>query len=130
MNQAAEPALGREQVLPLLRALPAFGNTVTIVFAGGCVFEFKGTFPGGEIAEGHYNLDGPVPGLHGHLRLDSLQRVRFQDRPHRGRASYAFVFEDEPGNTVFKVFLGRGQDGEVPGEQLETFRRIRATLSI
>jgi putative heme iron utilization protein len=56
--------------------------------------------------------------------------VRFQDRPHRGRASYAFVFEDAAGNTVFKVFLGRGDDGEILPEQLDAFRRIRATLSV
>jgi putative heme utilization carrier protein HutX len=130
MNQATEPTLNREQVLPLLRALPGFGNTVTIVFAGGCVFEFKGPFPGGETAEGYYNLEGPVPGLHGHLRLEALDRVRFQDRPHRGRASYAFVFEDTAGRTVFKVFLGRGEDGEILPAQLDAFKRMRATLSV
>ncbi len=130
MNQPVEPALQQDQVLPLLRALPHWGNTVTIVFSGGCVFEFKGPFPEGEIAEGFYNLDGPVPGFHGHLRLEALQRVRFQDKPHRGRDSYAFVFEDDNGSTVFKVFLGRNSDGAILPEQLEEFQRIRSTLSV
>ncbi len=130
MNQSVEPSLQQDQVLPLLEALPRWGNTVTIVFSGGCVFEFKGPFPVGAQAEGFYNLDGPVPGFHGHLRLEALQRVRFQDKPHRGRDSYAFVFEDIGGNTVFKVFLGRDSKGEIIAEQLEEFLRIRSTLSV
>jgi putative heme utilization carrier protein HutX len=130
MNQAMEPSLGSDQVLPLLRNLPGWGNTVTIVFSGGSVFEFKGPFPRGEEAEGFYNLDGPTPGFHGHLRLDALARVRFQDKPHRGRASYAFVFEDRSGNTVFKVFLGRNELGEILPEQQQEFLRIRNTLTI
>ncbi len=130
MNQSVEPSLQQDQVLPLLQVLPRWGNTVTIVFSGGCVFEFKGPFPAGEIAEGFYNLDGPVPGFHGHLRLEALQRVRFQDKPHRGRDSYAFVFEDANANTVFKVFLGRNSEGTILPEQLEEFQRIRSTLSV
>lgn len=130
MNQSVEPTLQHEQVLPLLQALPHWGNTVTIVFSGGCVFEFKGPFPGGTLAEGFYNLDGPVPGFHGHLRLGALQRVRFQDKPHRGRDSYAFVFEDAAGSTVFKVFLGRDSEGEIIATQLEQFQRIRSTLCV
>ncbi|MDJ0879728.1 MAG: heme utilization cystosolic carrier protein HutX [Halieaceae bacterium] len=130
MNQSVEPALQQDQVLPLLEALPRWGNTVTIVFSGGCVFEFKGPFPDGEHAEGFYNLDGPVPGFHGHLRLEALQRVRFQDKPHRGSDSYAFVFEDGSGHTVFKVFLGRDSEGVIIPAQLEEFQRIRSTLIV
>ncbi len=130
LNTSAKPTLQQDQVMPLLQALPDWGNTVTIVFSGGCVFEFKGPFPQGSQAEGFYNLDGPVPGFHGHLRLEALQGVRFQDKPHRGRDSYAFVFEDAAGNTVFKVFLGRTDEGEIIPAQLEEFQRIRSTLSV
>jgi len=130
MNQPAEPSLSQKQVLPLLEALTTWGNMVTIVFAGGSVFEFKGPFPAGSVGEGYYNLDGPTPGLHGHLRLEKLCEVRFQDKAHRGRASYAFVFVDDAGHTVFKVFLGRDESGEIIAEQLEEFQRIRATLSV
>ncbi|MCR9103694.1 MAG: heme utilization cystosolic carrier protein HutX [Gammaproteobacteria bacterium] len=130
MNDCLEPRLERDQVLSLLKALPGWGNTTTIVFSHGCVFEYKGNFPAGQLAEGYYNLDGPTTGFHGHLRLDALAQVRFQDKPHRGRASYAFVFLDESGNTVFKLFLGRGKDGEVLPHQLQEFQRIRTTLTI
>lgn len=124
-------ALPASEALPLLEKLPEIGNTTTVILHGGCVFEFKGPFPAGTVAEGYLNLDGPVPGFHGHLRLEAMARVRFQDRPHRGRASYAFVFEDESGRCLFKVFLGREESGEVIPAQLAFFNRLRerGTLS-
>lgn len=117
--------LTAETALPLLRKLSTIGDTTTVILHGGCVFEFKGPFPAGEVAEGFYNLDGPVPGFHGHLRLDAMARIRFQDRPHRGRASYAFVFEDAAGKSLFKVFLGRDDSGEIYPEQLNFFNKLR-----
>jgi putative heme utilization carrier protein HutX len=123
--------LPAEAVLPLLRELPALGDTTTVILHGGCVFEFKGPFPGGSVAEGFYNLQGKQssapaqPRFEGHLRLEAMSRVRFQDRPHRGRASYAFVFEDDKSRCLFKVFLGRDDSGEVIPEQLAFFERLR-----
>lgn len=119
--------LPKKLALPLLRELPKLGNTTTVILHGGCVFEFKGPFPSGTEAEGFYNLDGQTPGFHGHLRLEAMTGVRFQDRPHRGRASYAFVFEDDKGSCLFKVFLGRDGDGEVIESQLNFFRQLRAS---
>lgn len=77
------------------------------------------------MAEGFYNLEGPVPGFHGHLRLDRIAHVRFQNKPHRGRKSYAFCFEENGGETVFKIFLGRDTEGELIPEQVAAFQRLR-----
>ncbi len=125
----SQPAghLPREAVLPLLQALPDWGPVTTIVFAYGCVFEFKGAFPDGEKAGGYYNLRGPLPGFHGHLRLDTLAAVRFQQRPHRGRESMALVFTTRAGESVFKVFLGRDANGDIVSTQRERFERLRAS---
>lgn len=112
-------------VLPLLQALPTLGNTTTVILHGGCVFEFKGVFPRGTVAEDFYNLESEAPGLHGHLRLKTLRQVRFQDRPHRGRASFAFVFEDAMGHCLFKVFLGRDARGTIIPAQLVFFEQLR-----
>lgn len=117
--------LPADQVLPLLRQLPAWGPTTTIVQHGGCVFEFKGAFPPGEVGEGYYNLDGGLPGFHGHLRLDAIAGVGFQERQHRGRSSYAFTFDDSEGNTLFKVFLGRDSAGELLPAQVAHFCATR-----
>ncbi len=120
------PELSADDILPLLRSLPSWGPLTTIVFASGCVFEFKGSFPPGEAAAGFYNLEGPVPGFHGHLRLEALSRVRFQERPHRGRESRALVFLSPAGKTVFKVFLGRDEQGDIRADQRERFNALRA----
>ncbi len=109
----------------LLRDLTSWGPTTTIVLHGGCVFEFKGDFPAGEIAEGYYNLDGPTPGFHGHLRLDAIESIGFQQRRHRGRDSYAFTFDNAAGENLFKVFLGRDEAGEIFPRQIEKFEQIR-----
>ncbi|ALO47155.1 heme utilization cystosolic carrier protein HutX [Pseudohongiella spirulinae] len=122
--------LPQDQVLPLLKNLTTLGDMTTIVFSGGCVFEFKGPFPAGELGEDFYNLDGPVPGLHGHLRVAAMHHVRFQDRPHRGRDSYAFVFETAEGQVIFKVFLGRDSQGQIFPEQLAAFNNIRDALRV
>jgi hypothetical protein len=114
-------------ILPLLQRLPALGGITCVILHGGCVFEFSGPFPTGTVANGFYNLQGSKPGFHGHLSLEAMARVRFQDRPHRGRASYAFVFEDARSRCLFKVFLGRDASGEVIASQLAFFRSLRAT---
>jgi hypothetical protein len=126
----SETTLPGELALPLLKALHDLGNTTTVILHEGCVFEFKGVFPGGEIGEGFYNLEGPVPGFHGHIRLDAITQVRFQDRPHRGRASYAFVFENSQSRCIFKVFLGRSTNGEIIAEQLRFFKQLREYKSL
>lgn len=118
-------ALPATFALPLLQALPALGNTTTVILHGGCVFEFKGPFPTGTVAGDFYNLEGSFPGFHGHLRLRAMNRVCFQDKPHRGRPSYAFVFADGKGHCLFKVFLGRDDSGEIFASQLNFFHQLR-----
>lgn len=130
MNDMESRCLPASQVRPLLEELPRWGNTTTIVIHEGCVFEFKGPFPSGAVAEGYYNLNGPVPGFHGHIKLDRITAVRFQVRPHRGRASYAFVFEAAGGAVVFKVFLGRDDAGELLPRQVERFNEIVQQLAV
>jgi heme iron utilization protein len=110
-----------EQAQDLLETLSDWGTMVTIIIHAGSVFEFKGPFPKGSVAEGFYNLSGSVPGLHGHLNLKQVKQIRFQDKPHRGRESYAFVFENADDEVIFKVFLGRDEKGELLAEQKQRF---------
>jgi len=125
-----DDALPGHQAESLLRELACWGNTTTIILHGGCVFEFKGRFPAGETGSGYYNLDGPVPGLHGHISLAAIHHIAFQDSPHRGRNSYAFNFQDQDNLNIFKVFIGRQADGELIAEQVARFKEIRQHLSL
>jgi putative heme utilization carrier protein HutX len=118
-------ALPGSEALTLLRQLPDWGTVVTIVLHGGSVFEFKGPFPQGEEGRGFYNLDGPVPGFHGHLNLAAIDYIGFQEKPHAGRPAYALTFNNFRKGNIFKVFLGRDSDGEIWPEQLRRFEALK-----
>ncbi|AFV00369.1 heme utilization cystosolic carrier protein HutX [Simiduia agarivorans] len=117
-------ALPGVQAETVLRALPSWGPVTTIVLHGGSVFEFKGPFPDGFVAEGFYNLKGET-GFEGHLNLSKIDHIAFQDKLHRGRQSLALVFNDASGAPVFKVFVGRDSEGELIGSQVNEFRQLQ-----
>ncbi len=114
------------QVLDLLQKISTWGNTTTIILHGGSVFEFKGDFPTGTLAEGFYNLKGDS-GFEGHLNLDSIQSIQFQSKNHRGRESHALVFIDKNSDVIFKIFLGRDADGNLLTHQLEQFEKLKSS---
>lgn len=113
------------RALGLLADIHTWGKTTTIILHGGCVFEFKGVFPLGTEAQGFYNLKGES-GFEGHINPKAIARISFQTKPHRGREAYAFVFEDEQGESIFKIFLGRDEQGELLAPQVEKFKALLA----
>ncbi|THK40438.1 heme utilization cystosolic carrier protein HutX [Methylophaga sp. SB9B] len=125
-----EPAVTPVSIMPgqnaqqLLEQICDWGPMTTIVIHGGSVFEFGGPFPRGSVAEGFYNLQVDGHGFHGHLNLQKVEQISFQTKPHRGRESYAFVFEDANGDVIFKVFLGRDEQGELITSQREKFYQL------
>ncbi|MDO6512610.1 heme utilization cystosolic carrier protein HutX [Neptuniibacter sp. 2_MG-2023] len=129
-SQSLNTQLPGDQAEALLRELATWGNTTTIILHAGSVFEFKGIFPKGEIGHGYYNLTGPVPGFHGHINLNSIHHINFQDKPHRGQESYAFNFQDKDDSNIFKVFLGRTEDGELIADQVSRFKQIKQQFSL
>lgn len=112
----------------ILQKLSQWGNVTTIILVGGSVFEFKGPFPTGTVAEGYYNLKGEgkgaAAGFEGHLNLKLVEAIHFQEKQHRGRDSYALVFSDAASKPIFKVFLGREDSGEIISHQLAAFRHL------
>lgn len=128
--------MSEQQPLPgelaerLLKELTTWGDLTTIILHGGSVFEFKGPFPDGSNAEGFYNLKGTRPGFEGHLNLSLVDKINFQVRQHRGRDSYAFVFANAKNEPIFKVFIGRDDEGQLIQSQVEAFERIQSTLTV
>ena len=118
------PVLAGSEALSLLQQISTWGNTTTIILHGGSVFEFKGNFPTGTLAEGFYNLKGDA-GFEGHLNLDSIATIQFQSKNHRGRESHALVFVNKNGETVFKIFIGRDANGELLQNQMAQFEQLR-----
>ena len=125
-EQRAQAVLPGYLAVHLMRQFSDWGKTTTIILQGGCVFEFKGVFPAGKTAEGYYNLESGGLGFEGHIRLTAVDRITLQNRLHRGRESYAFVFEDKDGQAIFKVFLGRDENGNVFDKQVDIFKKIES----
>lgn len=115
--------LAADKSLALLQQLPALGKLTTIVIQGGCVFEYKGDFPPGEVGMGFYNLQNNGQGFEGHIKLESIDRIQLESKLHRGRQSYAFVFYAVKG-LIFKVFLGRDKEGELLAHQVNFFKQL------
>lgn len=124
-QDSPQPNLPGALALDVLRDLPAWGDLVTIVLHGGCVFEYKGPFPSGSVARGFYNLHGTRPGFEGHLRLEAIDHIGFQDREHAGRMAHALTFNDARGDNLFKVFLGRDDSGAIHFHQLASYEQLK-----
>lgn len=114
----------------LLETLATWSNTTTIILHGGCVFEFKGQFPAGEFHDGYYNLKSGGKGFEGHIKLELIDSIHFQDKLHRGKQSHAFVFKNSNGDAIFKVFLGRDEHGDIIAAQLSQYQKIQSTLAL
>lgn len=124
MSKTENPAIPAHSAEALLRDIVQWGNTTTIIIHGGCVFEFKGCFPQGQSAEGFYNLKGES-GFEGHLNLTRVAAIELQSKIHRGRESHAFVFVNNIQEVMFKIFLGRQENGDLIASQLEKFNLIK-----
>jgi putative heme utilization carrier protein HutX len=126
----AEQQLSGDQAQQVLEAVSDWGNVTTIILHAGSVFEFKGPFPKGSVAEGFYNLKGAgtgaAAGFEGHLGLSKVDHIAFQEKQHRGRDSYALVFNSASNECIFKIFLGRDENGEIIASQLEAFQALKA----
>ncbi len=121
-----------DQAEKLLQTISNWQNTTTIILHGGSVFEFKGVFPKGEMAQGFYNLKGSKEGsggFEGHLNLEKVNSIFFQSKLHRGRESHAFVFQDEANDCIFKIFLGRDDKGELYASQKAEYLTLQEQYS-
>ena len=121
IHSMSEHRLPADRALSVLQDLPTWGDLVTIVLHGGCVFEYKGPFPEGEVGRGFYNLRGTRPGFEGHINIKAIDHIAFQSRRHAGRMAYALNFNDKYGANLFKVFLGRNNVGEIYTDQKTRF---------
>ena len=114
-----------EQAQALLESLSDWGELMTIIQHGGSVFEFKGPFPKGRLGHGYFNLAAGKSGFQGHLALKLIHEIRFQESLRGGRESYAFVFCDADSEPVFKVFLGRDEEGSLFADQVNSFQQLK-----
>jgi hypothetical protein len=125
MDAITMPVVPKDHVQNILQTVATWGKTTTIIIHHGCVFEFKGEFPKGELGFGYYNLKGEH-GFEGHIKLENIESVQLQRKMHAGKEAYAFVFNNKSGDSIFKIFLGRDEDGEIIPHQLDWFHELEA----
>jgi putative heme utilization carrier protein HutX len=63
--------------------------------------------------------------LHGHLRLDLVERIALVSKPFRKTESHYLGFFDQAGECVFKIYLGRDKKRQLFPEQVERFMTLK-----
>ncbi|RKR71256.1 heme utilization cystosolic carrier protein HutX [Otariodibacter oris] len=116
-----------ERLEEILSTISQWGVFTTIIEKEGSIFEIKDQFPSGMIGRGYYNLNmkGEEGTLHGHLKLDNIEKIAFISLPFRGKESYNIAFISPQGQTVFKVYLGRNEQRELFPDQVENFKNFK-----
>jgi putative heme utilization carrier protein HutX len=111
----------------ILTQLPEWGNVTTIVHSCGSIFEFKAAFPKGKLDHGYYNIMGKA-GLHGHLRIDLVERIAFVSKLFHGVQTHHIGFYNRVGECIFKVYLGRDKKRQLLSKQVENFHHLQQEL--
>jgi putative heme utilization carrier protein HutX len=107
--------------------IAGWGEVTVIVHTEDGIMEFTGLVPAGQVARGYYNLMSRT-GFHGHLRHERCAGIAFVERPFMTRASASVLFLNVEGGIMFKVFVGRGEDGSLKADQLAAMRTLADRL--
>lgn len=118
-----------EHFVNILQQISNIGSVTVITNTADAILEILGPFPPVEISHGFYNLIGGKTGLHGHLRPSRCESIYFVERPFMKRSTASILFVNPEGNIIFKIFLGRNENGEIHANQLEAFRAMAQTQS-
>ena len=114
----------------ILEQVAEWGRVTTIMEVAGSVFEVKASLPKGRVGYGYYNLFGEPGQLHGHLKLDAIANISLQSKPHRGNEAYAIVFYGTDGDCIFKIYLGRDEQGTLFPEQVVAFNALKELKNV
>jgi len=112
----------------IMDEVSTWGQMTIIVTNGSVIFEVKSSFPKGSYARGFYNLHEEGNPVGGHLMADNFDSIYFMDRPFMGKESLSIQIYDKKGDAAIKLYLGRGEDGEIKPEQKEKYLDLRARL--
>jgi len=116
-----------QQAVPILTQLVTWGNLTTITHSCGSIFEFKGDFPKGRLSQGYYNIMGKA-GLHGHLRVDLIEKIIFVSKSFHGMQTHFIGFYNQIGECAFKVYLGRDKKRQLIADQVSSFHSLQLEL--
>lgn len=113
-----------ERFIEVMGQIATWGDVTVIVHTADVIMEFLGPLPEGEQGHGFYNLKGGKGGLHGHLRHNRCVGIYFVERPFMAKATASVQFVNEEGGIMFKIYVGRDEQGELRSDQMAAFRAL------
>lgn len=117
-----------DHFIPVMQDLVHWGPVTTIIHTDDVILEITDPIPDGSVGQGFYNLHSKR-GLHGHLRADNCESIIFLERPFMGSHTASITFFNAAGAAMFKVFVGRDEEGQLLEDQLTRFRSLPGKLS-
>jgi hypothetical protein len=113
---------------PILHEVSDWGPVTVIVHTADGIFEFAGPLPHGSEGRGFFNLQGGG-GFGGHLRPMRCAAIAFLRRPFMGKKTASLQFFNPEGGSMFKIFLGRDEAGELRADQVQRFEALERRLT-
>ena len=116
------------RIVEILQAVAAWDDAVTfIAHTPDAIVEVTGKLPNGKVGHGFYNFqEAEAGGVHGHIYYENCAAVYLMERPFMGKATCSLNFINKNGGAMFKIFVGRDENGELKQHQIEAMRKLFA----
>ena len=114
------------RIVEFLQAVAGWNEAVTfIAHTPDAIVEVTGKLPNGKVGHGFYNFqEAEAGGVHGHIYYENCQRIYLMERPFMGKATCSLNFMNKNGGAMFKIFVGRDENGELKAHQLDAMRKL------
>lgn len=123
LPEACRHAITGKDFTDIMKEVGDWGEMLLIVNTDDGVFECKGRIMPGSVGMGYYNLGHGSP-VSGHLRHDRCRDIYCVRRSFHKLDTCSIQFFNETGGCMFKLFVGRGEDGQLDPEQVRLFEEL------
>ena len=112
----------------IMQAIAKWDEAVTfIAHTSDVIAEVTGKLPDGSVGRGFYNFKEAEPGgIHGHIYYENCTAVYLVERPFMGKDTVSLNFINRSGGAMFKIYVGRDENGELRQNQIEAMRALFA----
>ena len=110
----------------IMQAVAAWNEAVTfIAHTPDVIAEVTGKIPNGKVGRGFYNFEhAEEGGIHGHIYYENCAAIYLIERPFMGKRTVSLNFINRSGGAMFKIYVGRDQNGELIERQIQAMRAL------
>ena len=112
----------------IMQEVTNWGEITFIVRNGSVIAEIKGIVPQGTYGRGYFNFAHDVSPISGHINVANLAHICFVQKAAMGMESLSIQFFDKQGDSMFKIYLGRGEDKKHILAQIDAYNKLQASL--